>query len=213
MIYRSLRCARNLWFRRLPRFGCFGFRNSDFGLRRGLATLLFFYGFFLTKICAQQIDFSPVMDFEKNSESIHFQMVGPIIEHENRDSMEKFSAIRPLWSRYENFSKGFKNSEVLWPLGISRLAGKDLHQRFLFAIRDDEDVTSSESAYRNFLFPFFFRGKSSKGVPYMAIFPFWGSLKEFIGFDNVDFRLFPLYLSTEKGDLKGKQILFRYFQS
>jgi hypothetical protein len=53
--------------------------------------------------------------------------------------------------------------------------------------------------YRLWLFPFLM-GRDARGESYAGLFPLYGSVHEFIGQDEIDFVLFPLYARLQQND-------------
>lgn len=134
--------------------------------------------------------------------------LGPLWEARSDDARREFSAVRPVWSRTSDPDENRSRTEVLWPVGASKVFLGQRTWRFIPAYGVDFDVDDDASRWRFMLFPFVFAGRDAKGDRYFALFPLGGTVHELLGRDKVWFVLFPLYGHSTVGELTTHSVLW-----
>ncbi|MDF7806747.1 hypothetical protein P4E94_04800 [Pontiellaceae bacterium B12219] len=109
-------------------------------------------------------------------------------------SNETFYAWRPFYSSSTEPERWRK--DYLWPLYTKKGFKEEQYSRFLF-FGYSSDFSPDTDRERNWLVPFYFQGTSAAGEDYLAVFPFGGTIYEFLGRDKVTFVLFPFYGTSD----------------
>ena len=159
------------------------------------------------------VDFAPF--YESGTDVFgnrRWRALGPILESRQSEKGNELFAIRPLYSFMSDPAENLYRRQVLYPLLMAKGIGSewDWHFALLFSYHDF-DVNDPFSKYRLWLVPVYFQGRDAEGVPYMAIFPFAGSIREFIVFDEVRFAMFPLAFYTRVNDVKTTSMAWPFF--
>lgn len=122
---------------------------------------------------------------------------GPFFEMAQSTQGWHLAAVRPFYSEVENPATGQWRKDYLWPLGSWRKIGKEEQSRYLVFFSFKHGEEKPDRRYRFWLLPFYFQGRDTSGETYRAVFPFGGTIRDFIGRDEIKFALFPLH-STSK---------------
>jgi hypothetical protein len=156
-----------------------------------------------------QIDAGPIYqrDVDLHGNRV-LQAVGPLIEKQASPSGMDFKALRPFWSRVADTSEDRTVSDFLWPIGMSKVRQGERDWRFFPAYGHDFDISQRHSRHRWAVFPFLFGGRSLQNERYFSVFPFGGTLHEFLGRDRILFVLFPLYAYSEMNAIRTHSILW-----
>jgi hypothetical protein len=109
-------------------------------------------------------------------------------------SNETFYAWRPFYSSSTDPERWRK--DYLWPLYTKKGFKEEEYSRFLF-FGYSSDFSPDTERDRNWIIPFYFQGTSAAGENYLAVFPFGGSIYEFLGRDKVSFVLFPCWYTSD----------------
>jgi hypothetical protein len=64
---------------------------------------------------------------------------------------------------------------------------------------------------RRWLLPFYFQGRGAGGENYFALFPLGGTIREFLGRDDIAFVLFPLFGKSRVNEVKTTSVLWPVF--
>lgn len=109
-----------------------------------------------------------------------------------------FYAWRPFYSHYVEDEERWRK-DYLWPLYTKKGFKHETYSRFLF-FGYSTDFGRGNDRNRTWVIPFYYQGKSKDGDDYLAVFPFGGTIYEFLGRDKVSFVLFPLYVKSHIND-------------
>jgi hypothetical protein len=139
--------------------------------------------------------------------------LGPFFRHaRTEDGMQSETALlRPLYGRFVDRNRDRVWQDFLWPVAVTRADGSSRHERVLLFLHTDPDVADPEGAERWWLLPLLFRGRDADGVPYFALFPAHGTIRDIVGFDEIRFTCFPAYLRTRRGHLESTSYLWPVF--
>ncbi len=135
----------------------------------------------------------------------HARAAGPFLEWESADAFRRF-ALRPLLSRE------VRGDESRWDLLYPLAARRDTPERdeawllLLGGTRRDSGSLRAEQ-----LLGLGFRGRTASGRRYGGVFPFGGRFLERMGFDRVDFVLWPLFARAVRGEYTETQLLWPLF--
>jgi len=132
---------------------------------------------------------------------------GPFFEHDDMGALE-FSAFRPFYSVTTDREKNYQVKDYLWPVAVTRTWGSDSTWRFLVFFGHNFETDVEDGRYRSVIFPLACWGRDAAHERYAAVFPFGGHIREFLGRDEIDFVLFPLYLETEVNRVRTRDVLF-----
>ncbi len=135
----------------------------------------------------------------------------PFVAVEETPSWRQFS-LRPFYVERETPDGSEKKVQFLWPIYLYRRSDEDITIRVLplytyrkdvYAYKDEREI---DTEYM--LFPFLFGGKSTEYGGHFAVFPVAGSLKNFLGRDEIRFFLFPLYMEYSKDELHQRNYVW-----
>ncbi len=149
--------------------------------------------------------------------------LGPFFESAKADDGASMVAVRPFYSREVSGTNSplFRSeTDILWPLAISSERDDRSYWRALLFYgtsapdASDEDVinktnTSGHNRFR--LFPIFFSGTDAEGEDYMALFPFGGTIHNFMLFSEVRFVMFPVYAEGRTGKTDFKTVMWPFY--
>ncbi|MCO5067467.1 MAG: hypothetical protein M9910_02070 [Kiritimatiellae bacterium] len=138
------------------------------------------------------------------------KVAGPFFEAAQSTQGWHLVAFRPFYSKVEDPANDRARQDYLWPLGSSRTIGPEEQTRILifFSFKHGED--RPERRHRFWLLPFYFSGRDAQGDTYRAVFPFGGTIREFLGRDEISFVLFPLRSTSKLNDLETSNWLWPF---
>jgi len=91
-------------------------------------------------------------------------------------------------------SKSALQVYALYPLYKHESCGEQSRTFFYPFYYNVRDVDSSGERWHHWgFFPFYFAGETDADGPYSAVFPFYGTLKNWLGRDRIEFIMFPFY--------------------
>ena len=118
-----------------------------------------------------------------------------------------FFAVRPFYSK-TTIEEG-EIRDYFWPIYSRKEFKNEQTSRallFWWTHNFEADVESSRN--RNWLLPFYFQGQDAHGENYFALFPFGGTIHEFLGRDRLSFVLFPIYGTGQINEVKTTNVLW-----
>ena len=154
----------------------------------------------------KNIDLAPFYENKTSETSTAERALGPIYENITLENGHERRAVRPIWS-YEKFEDRVA-MDFLWPLSMSRLDDKYYKSNFLLFFYHNMDVEDKDSEYLFWLFPLWFQGTDREQVDYKGLFPLWGEVRDTFGYDSIKFKIFPLNLETQKGEIHSESWLW-----
>ena len=163
----------------------------------------------LLMVCSGYSDiwFAPFYEEKKDEKKGFTRTVGPIYESVKMKYHTR-KAIRPIWSVEE--IPGKKAMDFIWPFSAYRKS-QDYHRSYFLTIfYSNKKISDPESARYFYIMPFWFQGKSVKGEKFKGLFPVWGSVHDFISYDKIKFRVFPIYSEAHKKDMVSKSWLWPF---
>lgn len=134
--------------------------------------------------------------------------LGPFREHITTPEDWTLSAWRPLWLRWNHDGDEVLRQEFLWPLARSTHRGSERGWRFLLTFGYNQDLTDPESRHRLWVLPFYFHGRDARGNDYRALFPLGGSIHDFLLWEEIDFLLWPLQVSSRTRGIEANTYLW-----
>lgn len=134
--------------------------------------------------------------------------LGPFLEFGRRDDGASLNAVRPLFSTVNDPTNRRSIVDYTWPIANSRTTADENLWRFLFFYGFNHTTNDAADRYRTWLIPFYFQGRDASGETYRALFPVGGTIKDFVGRDEISFVLFPLYSYSTLNDLKTHNVLW-----
>lgn len=122
--------------------------------------------------------------------------LGPLWD-DRYDAVSRESALHPLWRHVQTLRE--ERVQVLHPLINWRRTDELTEARlvFLWWYRNYHPAHQPRE-WDFFGSPLFFAGGGPPGERYFALFPVAGKIRDFIGFDEFSFLLFPLYYQVRK---------------
>ena len=136
------------------------------------------------------------------------KVAGPFVEMAHSTQGWHLAAFRPFYSSVSDPANERSRKDYLWPLGASRKIGNEEVSRFLLFFNYQHGEKQPNRRYRFWLLPFYFEGRDLKGERYRAIFPLGGTIREFIGQDEISFVLFPLHARSRINDVETSDWLW-----
>ncbi|MEI7850466.1 MAG: hypothetical protein WCH86_01385 [Kiritimatiellales bacterium] len=118
-----------------------------------------------------------------------------------------FFAVRPFYS-HTVVEEG-QIRDYFWPL-YSRKEFKEeqTSRALIFWYTHKFNAQEEKPRDRNWLLPVYFQGRDVNGKGYFALFPLGGTIKEFLGRDEIAFVLFPAYGKSRINDVKTTSVLW-----
>ena len=131
----------------------------------------------------------------------HTKALGPFYERVEGTNGMRMQAWRPAYAHLEDPATDRTRDEVVWPLAQWRTIDEQAAWRVLFFLGFNHDTTTNTPRKRAWIFPFWFSGRDATGGTYRALFPFYGSIHEFLGRDEINFVCFPIRSTSRVSDL------------
>lgn len=157
---------------------------------------------FLLPSCAGKFEAPPIYYEKENLRegSTSKNFLGPFITYTDNEDVQDFG-VRPLFFLHNEKSQNVDEKEFLYPLLVHKSENDYTRTKALLSIIS-LNTKNRESGFvdKDFrFFPFiFYRDYEEDDLDHFAFFPFYGNLKNFLGKDEIDFILFPIYLSSSK---------------
>ncbi len=156
-------------------------------------------------------DFGPLLSRQVDVHGHErFKVLGPFFERTSGDDDMELLATRPLYSTVEDPARDRSLDDFVWPVGTSRTVHDENQWRFLIFFGFNHTTNDPGDRYRTWLFPFYFQGRDASGDTYRALFPLGGTIKDFVGRDEVSFVLFPLYSTSALKDISTVNVLWPF---
>ncbi|MBX7056458.1 MAG: hypothetical protein K1X75_00220 [Leptospirales bacterium] len=115
----------------------------------------------------------------------------------------------PFYGVYENQEKAYSYRRALYPIFYSHGTNHWNHWTMLYFFSGDdvyrEEADEGDSDW--LLSPFFQMGGGA-GEDYWSVFPFYGRLRNKLGYSEINYVLFPLYASWSYRDYHARGILW-----
>ncbi len=131
----------------------------------------------------------------------------PLYEHTVATNGMSFFAVRPFYSHVEDPATKRWHKDYFWPLYTRKGFEGETYSRFLF-FGYSQDFSEENDRHHNWVLPFYFQGVDVNGESYFALFPFGGTIHEFLGRDKIKFVLFPIYGTSNVGDVRTTTVLW-----
>lgn len=137
--------------------------------------------------------------------------LGPVGDHKTHPDGDQVRAVRPFYHMGYQASGDFRRTEYLWPVAVRRTRAESSYTRVLLNFYWNWDKDDPASAWRLWLLPFYFQGRSHSGESYAAFFPIYGTIREFFFWDRISFAVWPLWVESWKKDIHAKTLLWPFF--
>lgn len=134
--------------------------------------------------------------------------VGPFFEMAQSPQGWRLVAARPFYSEVERPESQQERRDYLWPLGSWGKTGPEEVSRYLIFFSFKHGEEKPDRRYRFWLLPFYFQGRGASGETYRAVFPFGGTIRDFIGRDEISFVLFPIHSTSKLNTLETSNWLW-----
>jgi len=159
---------------------------------------------------ADEIDFAPI--YQKGTDiygNKRCRALGPLFESRQAASGDEVLAVRPFSTYAYDAANNMRRHHILYPIWMQKSDGVEWDSHFmLLFLYHDFDIHDPYSKYRLWLIPFYFQGRDINHVPYLAIFPLAGSIREFIVFDEFRFAFFPFTIFARVNDVKTTAVVW-----
>lgn len=147
-------------------------------------------------------DWGPLASRQQDVDGVwRFRAAGPFHERAAASNAWVLSTWRPFYSRVADPAEIRAAQDFLWPLATARALGRQSTWRCLLWFGFNHDLAAAAPRERTWLIPFYFSGRDATGGAYRAIFPFGGTIREFLGRDEISFVLFPIRSTSRLNDL------------
>lgn len=139
-----------------------------------------------------------------------WKAAGPFFEMAQSTQGWRLVAVRPFYSEVEDPGNEVAREDYLWPLATWRKIRNEEQARYGVFFNFKHGEERPERRYRFWLLPFYFQGRDAEGAQYRAVFPFGGTIKDFLGRDEISFVLFPLRSTSKLNDLETSNWLWPF---
>ncbi len=155
-------------------------------------------------------NFAPLFIYSEDEEreGRAIDILGPFFTY-RKDREEKDVAFRPLF--YSKTEADRYRLDYVYPMGKYERTRDRVESYFRLIYSTDRDLTkgANEKKERGFLLVFW--GETEKGEPYGGFFPFYGTLKNRFGREEMNFFLWPIYSDSREGEGKTYTFLWPFF--
>jgi len=158
------------------------------------------------RACAGEINYWPfwVGQTDDTGRVQEWQAVGPLAFARSEATGPAYRGFRPFVLRISDASTALEESMVLYPFYLQReSAGVRSWTIFNLINHAAPADAASERRARSFdVWPVYFsRDTGYADSSYRALFPLHGTVRRRLGYDRLDWTLFPLYARSEKGGM------------
>ncbi|MGH7885166.1 MAG: hypothetical protein ACRENO_05670, partial [Thermodesulfobacteriota bacterium] len=136
-----------------------------------------------------------------------------LVTYTNDEEISEFG-LRPFFFSHEIKNEKLDEKEFLYPFLSHKSETDQTRTRALINLMSyDTKVNESGFVEKDFrLYPFiFYRDSEINELDHFGIFPFYGNLKNFLGKEEIDFVLFPFYLSSKNEGENTESYLWPVF--
>ncbi len=142
--------------------------------------------------------------------TVRERALGPLVER-TRSPESSVTALRPLYAKTTDAESGWTRHEGLWPLAVVRtLDAHETAARIGFIYYRHAARGDDPNAWRLWVFPLYFQGRNARGQRHAALFPLGGRIRAFLGQDEIDFFLFPLWLQTRVNEVETTAVAWPF---
>ncbi|MEI8243155.1 MAG: hypothetical protein WCI17_07810 [bacterium] len=134
--------------------------------------------------------------------------IGPVFEIGRSGEGVNVLAVRPLFSRVSETNTPESITDAVWPVSSFHRRDDYFHWWALPAFGKDANVRDPLSRHTFWLLPIYCSGRTRAGEDFEALFPVGGSVRDFLGMDELQFFFFPLYLNYRKGNQETDSYLW-----
>lgn len=157
-------------------------------------------------------DFGPLAASRSDVDGGHTRTaLGPFIAQVDSPRGDHYRGVRPFYTRTESYDGQRVVQDGLWPLATAKQLDEEFSWRLLLAMYHNFDSTNPEGRYSFWFLPLYYQGRDAQGDGYVGLFPLGGSIHEFLGRDEINFALFPLWLNTRINDIESNTWLWPIF--
>ncbi len=142
---------------------------------------------------------------------VELDVLWPLVHWEQDEAGTTDTRLRPLWRRVCQADGEHTRHEFLVPFGEARSDPEETVIRWFPLFYYREHLHEGKLGFWDrdwWLTPLIWGGSSATGENYLAVFPIYGSIPQFLSYDRFSFLLFPLALWTQKGDTSGTHLLW-----
>ncbi len=153
---------------------------------------------------AEEINYWPfwVGQTDAAGEVREWQAVGPLVFARPDAAGPTYNGFRPFYLHKSDPAEGLTESMVLYPFYLQRESA-GVRTWTVFNLINHAAPADGESGRRTRSFDvwpvYFSRDTGFADTSYRAVFPIHGTIKRRLGYDRLDWTLFPLYGRSEKG--------------
>ena len=135
---------------------------------------------------------------------------GPFFESSSStNGAELFAPVRPFWSRAIDPVGGRTNWDACWPVAAGKTFGDEQSWRVLNVFGFDKDASDAASkADHLWILPVWASGQTAEGQSYAALFPFGGTVRDFLWKDRISFAFWPIWMESDVNDLHTTDIFW-----
>jgi hypothetical protein len=150
---------------------------------------------------------------DKAEDSLTISVITPIIYYRKTGSEIVEFGIRPLFYYHRNFEKDTTVVDFAYPIGKYKQRGNDKNFRIFPIVRDaNHTLANNKNRIAHDYFPLFW-GRSEDNEPYGGLFPFYGTIKDRFGKDDLLFVMWPLYYRTVEEGFTSNNYLWPVFKT
>lgn len=145
---------------------------------------------------------------------LELDVLWPIVHYEQTPQGGDDFRLRPLYRRVTEPETKAVEHQFLWPFGRVRTDPEEQSQRLfpLWSWRRRINGEGERDVDWYLLFPFVWGGASADGrEDYLAVFPFYVDIPQFISYDRFKSVLFPLYVRLDKEGHRHTFYLWPFF--
>jgi hypothetical protein len=129
-----------------------------------------------------------------------------------RSGQWKEGGFRPFFTWREEAELQRFEWQILYPLVQYSQSEADWEFQFLYVVSfRGEGSIPAEREERADVFPFYLSGRRETGERYWWLFPFWGTVYDRLGRDEIEIALFPLYLRSVRSGGERQWFLWPFF--
>lgn len=144
----------------------------------------------------------------------HAKVAGPLYEHARSTNDGTLLAVRPFYSRASETNEHLLEEDYLWPIAQRwDFLDQSVSRWGIFFNYDHDTAATNDARHRLWLLPFWYSGRDANGTNYWALFPIYGSVHEFLGRDEFNFALFPVWSTSRLKDIETWNVMWPLLSS
>jgi hypothetical protein len=122
---------------------------------------------------------------------------------------QKAEYFRPFYSKFEDHKTSYQNKSLLVPIYYREETQYWYLWSFLFFFTGSGEKHDDQGDDEDFISPLFIAGKGNSAKEnYIGLFPFFGNIRSKLSYQEIQYFMFPMYVSWRTKEYKSRSVLW-----